>query len=101
MATCLPSSAPGRRRGLAALVTALVPAATPVATARPPAAHPPGRCGPHDEVRRALHTLTARDRIAGAAVLVTTGHLPAADVTCDQSVGRAPPRPAYPNWPGW
>ncbi|MGW2638184.1 serine hydrolase domain-containing protein [Streptomyces sp. NPDC001348] len=73
MATFLCGPAPGRLHGLAALVTAVVLAAAPVASARPASTHSISRCGPHDEVRGALHTLTARDRITGAAVLVTDG----------------------------
>ncbi|MEU6553466.1 serine hydrolase domain-containing protein [Streptomyces sp. NPDC046915] len=96
MATYLPSSAPGRRRGLAALVTAVVLAAAPVATARPAAAHTLGHCGPHDEVRRALHTLTARDRIAGAAVLVTDGTPSAPCRRWTETAGTADPRTGRP-----
>lgn len=58
--------------GVAALLTALVVAVPPAAVAQsPPAARQDAHCGAHGELRQALRTLTGRDRIAGAAVLVT------------------------------
>lgn len=57
------------KSALALSVAAIVLAAAPPASARssPPGSSEP--CGRHDEVRRALTTLTAHDHIAGASVL--------------------------------
>ncbi|QLJ02322.1 beta-lactamase family protein [Streptomyces sp. NEAU-sy36] len=58
------------RAALTAGVVATVLAATPVAAAQPrPDAS--GSCGTHQAVHRSVRQLVARDRIAGASVLVT------------------------------
>lgn len=79
-----------------AWVTAGALAAVTVATAQPAGAHPPGRCGPHAEVRRALRTLTAHDRIAGAAVLVTDNAAGASCRRWTESAGTADLRTGRP-----
>ncbi|MFG2134645.1 serine hydrolase domain-containing protein [Streptomyces sp. NPDC048751] len=76
MLTFLSTSRPGPgvrrgRTGLAVLAAALVLSSCPgVATAQVSAPRSSVDCGTHDEVRRALHELTDREGIAGAAVLV-------------------------------
>ncbi|MES5820784.1 serine hydrolase domain-containing protein [Streptomyces sp. RG80] len=60
----------GRRTGVVALLTALVVSVAPAAAQSPTARQHAG-CGPHEELRQALRTLTDRDRITGAAVLIT------------------------------
>ncbi|MFI1768298.1 serine hydrolase domain-containing protein [Streptomyces sp. NPDC020800] len=61
-----------RRVCVAALLAAFVAPATPAAaTGPPPDARQHAGCVRHGELRRALRTLTERDGIAGAAVLVT------------------------------
>ncbi|MFJ9817472.1 serine hydrolase domain-containing protein [Streptomyces sp. NPDC101151] len=69
MAISSPSSALRRRTGLAALAAAVVLVAAPPAAARSPD-DAPSPCGSHTELSRSVHRLVARDRIAGAAVLV-------------------------------
>lgn len=59
-----------RRTGVAALLAALLAPVAPAA-AQPAEAGPRTVCGPHEELRRSLRTLVDRDRITGAAVLVT------------------------------
>ncbi|EMF58270.1 MULTISPECIES: serine hydrolase domain-containing protein [Streptomyces] len=72
MPTFLPNSTTGRRVGLAALMTAVVLAATgPTATARTPGPRSAVDCGTHDRTRQVLRDLTTRHGVAGAAVLVT------------------------------
>ncbi|MFJ3306399.1 serine hydrolase domain-containing protein [Streptomyces sp. NPDC086549] len=99
MATISLSSAPGRRSSLAALVTVIVLAAAPMAGAQPVNPPAPTGCGTHDEIRRALDILTTRDRIAGAAVLVTEGSKDAAGAPCarwTESAGTADLRTGRP-----
>ncbi|MGW3949464.1 serine hydrolase domain-containing protein [Streptomyces sp. NPDC004752] len=66
-------SAAIRRAGVVASAVALLLTAAPAAFPRPqPSASPVGaHCGAHRELRHALRTLVTRDRIAGAAVVVT------------------------------
>ncbi|GAA2333099.1 beta-lactamase family protein [Streptomyces kunmingensis] len=59
-----------RRTGVAALLTALVVPVAPAA-AQSPAAGRHAVCEPRDELRQSLRTLIDRDRITGAAVLIT------------------------------
>ncbi|MBT2420322.1 beta-lactamase family protein [Streptomyces sp. ISL-22] len=70
MALSLITSTLGRRTGVAALLAALVVPVVPAA-AQSPVAPQHAVCKPHSELRQALRTLTDRDRITGAAVLVT------------------------------
>ncbi|ELP66965.1 serine hydrolase domain-containing protein [Streptomyces turgidiscabies] len=80
MPTFLPTSRSGGRTGLAALLAATVlVTGSSAATAQAPSAHSAVDCGTHDAVRRALHVLTDRDGIAGAAVLSTD---PGAQAPC-------------------
>lgn len=70
MASSRITSTLARRTGVAALLAALVVPVAPAA-AQPSPARQHADCGPHGELRQALRTLTDRDRITGAAVLVT------------------------------
>ncbi|GLP69190.1 serine hydrolase [Streptomyces sp. TUS-ST3] len=75
---------------MAALVLPVAPAA-----AQPPPARQQSVCAPHGDLRQALRTLTDRDRITGAAVLITDpnegspcGSWAASAGTADLSTGR-------------
>lgn len=75
---------------MAALVLPVAPAA-----AQPPPARQQSVCAPHGDLRQALRTLTDRDRITGAAVLITDpneglpcGSWAASVGTADLSTGR-------------
>ncbi|SNX55957.1 D-alanyl-D-alanine carboxypeptidase [Streptomyces sp. TLI_55] len=70
MASSRTTSTLGRRAGVAALLAAMVVPAAPAAARQLPTGHDTV-CGTHGELREALRTLTDRDRITGAAVLVT------------------------------
>ncbi|MFJ8629771.1 serine hydrolase domain-containing protein [Streptomyces sp. NPDC093568] len=70
MSTPFITSTLGRRAGVAALLAALVVPVAPAA-AQSPAARQHSVCQPHGDLRQALRTLTDRDGITGAAVLVT------------------------------
>ncbi|OIJ94860.1 serine hydrolase domain-containing protein [Streptomyces colonosanans] len=73
MTTFSAGFSPGKRRGLAALVAVVALVGAPAGTAQAATSHSSTRCATHDKVRRALGVLTARDGIAGAAVLATDG----------------------------
>ncbi|MFJ6088228.1 serine hydrolase domain-containing protein [Streptomyces sp. NPDC092369] len=88
MAPSLLTSALGRRTGVAVLLAAVVAPAAPTA-AQPPEARQHAVCGPHDELRKALRTLTERDRITGAAVLVTEHTTPASCGSWTETAGTA------------
>ncbi|UFR00503.1 beta-lactamase family protein [Streptomyces sp. Go40/10] len=70
MANPLPTSAFRRRTGLTAVALACLLTAAPAAAAQPPPATS-RPCGPDTALSRSVHHLVAKDRIAGAAVLVT------------------------------
>ncbi|MFI8093579.1 serine hydrolase domain-containing protein [Streptomyces sp. NPDC086080] len=87
MSPSLIASGVGRRAGVAVLLAALVVPVAPVAAQpQPPAARQYAACGPHGALRQALHTLTGRDRITGAAVLVTDA---TAGASCGSWTGAA------------
>ncbi|MDH6455310.1 MULTISPECIES: serine hydrolase domain-containing protein [unclassified Streptomyces] len=94
MAISLLTSRPVGRAGTAALLAALVLPVAPAA-AQPPPARQQSVCAPHGDLRQALRTLTDRDRITGAAVLITDpneglpcGSWAASVGTADLSTGR-------------
>ncbi|MFJ4783627.1 serine hydrolase domain-containing protein [Streptomyces sp. NPDC088794] len=95
MAPSLLTSALGRRTGVAVLLAAVVVPVAPAA-AQPPEARQHAICGPHDELRKALRTLTERDRITGAAVLVTEGNARASCGSWTETAGTADLRTGRP-----
>ncbi|MEU6388014.1 serine hydrolase domain-containing protein [Streptomyces sp. NPDC046939] len=88
MPPLLISTSPRRRAGAAALLAALLLPVAP-AVAQPTGAAPRTVCGPHDELRGALRTLTGRDHITGAAVLITDADKGAPCATHTEAVGTA------------
>ncbi|MGW3284272.1 serine hydrolase domain-containing protein [Streptomyces sp. NPDC001002] len=95
MAPSLLTSVLGRRTGVAVLLAAVVVPIAPAA-AQPPTARQHAACGPHDELRKALRTLTERDRITGAAVLVTDHNTPASCGSWTETAGTADLRTGRP-----
>ncbi|MFC8435818.1 serine hydrolase domain-containing protein [Streptomyces sp. NPDC057253] len=89
------TSTPAQRAGVVALLAALVMPVVPAA-AQPPPARQQSVCGSHGDLRQALRTLTDRDRITGATVLITDANAASSCGSWAASVGTADRRTGRP-----